>query len=145
MPNTNLENSSILIKTVQLFAPYLSQCLGCGLIWSLDLELKHDKPLSPMELKLLASCIDHLNNLLPSVKQLASWGVCVSHGFCRSCIREKMIEHYRRWQKLSGYHPCYATAVDGHCSQHVCAYYDFCVTDQKELSNWAMRKKKASL
>lgn len=145
MPNTNLENSSILIKTVQHFEPYLSQCLGCGLFWSSDFELKHENHLSQIELKLLACCIDRLNNLLPSVKQLASWGVCISHGLCRSCIRAKMIEHYRSGQRRSGYHPCYATAVDGHCSQHLCTHFDICVIDQNELYNWAMRKKKASL
>lgn len=142
MPNAKLENSSILIKLVQNFGSYLSQCLGCGLIWLSDYKLKHDNHLSQMDLKILACCIDRLNNLRPSVKQLTSWGVFVSHGFCRPCIREKMMAHYRSGQSRSGYHPCFATAVDGHCSQHECAYYCCCVVDQNELLNWEERKRK---
>lgn len=142
MHNANFENSSILIKVVQHFESYLSQCLGCGLIWSSDGKLKHDDHLSQMDLKILECCVDRLNDLLPSVKQLASWEIFVSHGLCRPCIREKMMEHYRSGQRRSGYHPCYATAMAGHCSQHECAYYDCCVVDQNELFNWGERKRR---
>jgi len=142
MPNANFENSSILIKVIQRFESNLSQCLDCGLIWLSDYKLNNDAYLSQMDLKILACCIDRLNNLLPSVKQLASWKVFISHSLCHTCMREKMIERYRRSQKRSGYQPCYATAVDGHCSQHECAYYDFCVVDQNELYNWEERKKR---
>ena len=142
MTNAKFENSLILIKVVQRFDSTLSLCLGCGHIWVSDFKFKNDAYLSQLELKLLSCCIDRLNSLQPSVKQLASWKVYVSHGLCRPCLREKMMERYRRTQKVSGYHPCYATAVDGHCSQQICAYYDFCVVDQNELHNWEERKRR---
>lgn len=145
MSKGNFENNSILIKVVQRFESNLSQCLSCGIIWLSDYKVGNDDYLSQMDLKILACCIDRLNNLLPSVKQLASWKVFISHSLCRPCIREKMMERYRRGQKRSGYQPCYATAVDGHCSQHKCAYYDSCVVDHNELHNWEERKRRRML
>ena len=145
MPSSSFENISILIKAVQRFESNLSQCLGCGLVWLSDYKIKNGDYLSQVDLMVLACCIDRLNDLQPSVKQFVSWKIFISHGLCRPCKREKMMEYYRRGQKQSGYHPCYATAVDGHCSQPHCAYYDFCVVDQKELHNWEERKKKIPL
>lgn len=142
MSNVNFENSSFLIKLIQHFESSLSLCLGCKLIWFSEFNRKNNANWSEIDLKILACCIDRLNNLQPSVEQLASWKVFISHGICRSCMREKMIERCRTSQKGEGYHPCYATAVHGHCSQHECAYYDFCVVDQSELYNWEKRKKK---
>jgi hypothetical protein len=145
MPNAYFENNSFLIKLVQHFESSLSLCLGCRLMWFSDYNRKNGAKWSELDLKILACCIDNLNKLQPSVEQLASWKVFISHGICRSCMREKMVARYRTSQKGAGYHPCYATAVDGHCSQYECAYYDCCVVDQSELCNWAERKKKTSL
>lgn len=142
MPDFNSENNSILIKVLRHYQSNVSQCLGCGVFWLSNYKLKSGDYLSQMDHNILASCIARLNDQLPSVKQLASWKIFISHSLCRPCIREKMIDYYRRGQKQSGYHPCYATAVDGHCSQPHCAYYDFCVVDQNELYNWEERKRR---
>jgi hypothetical protein len=141
MSNVNFENSSALIEAAQRFDSNLSQCLNCGIIWLSNHKDKNGVCLSQEDLKILVYSKDGIKDLPPSEEQLASWNVFISHGLCHPCMREVMIERYRTRQKGSGYHPCFATAVHGHCSQHECAYYDLCVVDQNELYNWEERKR----
>lgn len=142
MPNAIFGNSSSLVKVVQRYDSNLSLCLDCSLIWLSDYKGKKNDCLAQRDLRILAYCIKRLNNLLPSVEQLTSWKIFISHGLCRPCMRSKMMESYRRRQKRAGYHPCYATAVHGHCSQLECAYYDSCVVDQNQLRDWDERKRR---
>jgi|GEM_PF-2632362 hypothetical protein len=68
-------------------------------------------------------------------------GIKISHGACKLCVRERLVDLAHIRQVNQGYKPCYGTAVDGHCTEdgskgRKCQYYNSCVTTRKEESDW---------
>jgi hypothetical protein len=105
------------------------QCVECR-----SLRLADEIPKESA--KFLGKLIDEFNSWAPCMDELKAFGFKISHGSCKLCIRERLIEVSRRRQIKEGYYPCFGTAVDGHCSeQGKCKYYNSCVTTQEEIED----------
>lgn len=55
-----------------------------------------------------------------------------SHGFCKTCGRERMKDLIRMKQVREGNFPCFATAGT-YCDQFNCKYRSVCLKDKEEM------------
>ena len=104
---------------------HIAQCYypECTTFWFVGGEYQTSQLLPADFMEILRRAVVILNQVIPvtpdeilSVKGLDD----ISHGPCRLCLREKMLEAYRRKQRESGYPDCFGTA--GHfCSREECA------------------------
>jgi hypothetical protein len=126
------------VATVQRFQKYLKGCAHCHFIWCSKKDIA-GRQFNEEEMENIQRCIIELNNLELNVKVLERLKVEISHGICIPCWRLKRGEKVRREQQEMGYHPCYGTANDGHCTQTACKWFSVCVVDQVELAIWKQK------
>lgn len=114
---------------------YFEQCIECRTI-------RFTQAVTSEMAKFLRPCLEEFRNWAPIKSELEAQEIFISHGSCKCCVRERLMELARRRQSNQGLHSCFGQAVDGHCSEDgtnghgKCIYYGSCVVDRQELAEW---------
>ena len=121
------------LRAAKHFQNFFVQCVECR-----NFRIVEGAPANSA--RFLQRFIDEFNSWAPCMMELKAFGFQISHGSCKMCIRERFIEVSRRNQVKEGLFPCFASAINGHCSEKgKCKYYNSCVTTQEEIEdhgNW---------
>jgi len=109
----------VLIGELRKFQRNLFGCVGCGTIWTKTCCV-------PQEF------LEDINKLLLTVKDLERLSVNdVSHGLCRMCLREGLINVRRKRQNRERNPDCFGKATH-YCDQFLCEFRNECLIEEDE-------------
>jgi len=128
------------LEVAKKYEDYFHQCIECRMIRLVQSIPEETK-------KFLQPCLEELRSWAPVKCELESNGLFISHGACKCCTRERIMQVVRRNQSRQGFYQCFGQAVHGHCTEDgtngrkKCDYYSSCVVTQAEIYEWEVWRK----